>query len=52
MQARALAARRLQHMVRQGIKLKRQEHVHWSKNGVSVQLIWVVNQNIAVPVTK
>lgn len=48
--ARQLAARRMQELVRERVKVNRREIVHWSKNAVSVQLIWVVNQNIAVPV--
>ncbi|MCL4495143.1 MAG: sporulation protein YqfD [Firmicutes bacterium] len=50
--ARQLAARRVDQMVHEGTKLRRHETVQWSKRGVSVQLISVVNQNIAVPVTK
>ncbi|AUW93215.1 hypothetical protein BXT84_03975 [Sulfobacillus thermotolerans] len=49
--ARAVAevTQRLQHEAHGGTRVREQRIVHWTKQGVSVHLIWTVNQNIAVP---
>lgn len=51
--ARAIdhVSRRMHNMVHGGTKVRERRIIHWSNHSVSVQLIWVVNQNIAVPVT-
>ncbi len=49
-QALAAVTHRMHAAVHGGTRVGEQRIVHWTNRGVSVQLIWTVNQNIAVPV--
>ncbi len=47
--ASAEAIRRMRHAVHEGVRVRERRTIRWTSRGVTVQLVWTVNQNIAVP---
>jgi similar to stage IV sporulation protein len=47
--AAAEVAQRMHKAVHEGVRVRERRITRWTHQGFSVQLIWIVNQNIAVP---